>query len=131
MSNERAILHKCTIFAQMILPKIDSQAREPRDSGSYRPCLSAFWFPFGAPEPLAPPCMRQRRFPLTAGDAHGVPRRVLAPQRRLAPIARVSRRRVGAMSISSISASLDRNLCFHAQVQRLAFLKRYRLRSQT
>ena len=47
------------------------------------PCLRAFWFPSGAPEPLAPPCMRQRFFPDTAGDLQGVPARVFAPQRKL------------------------------------------------
>ena len=35
--------------------------------------------PRGAPDPGAPPCIRQRRLPLTAGDLHGLPERVLAP----------------------------------------------------
>ncbi len=38
-------------------------------------------FPFGAPLPAAPPCIRQRVLPATAGDWHGVPRRVRARQR--------------------------------------------------
>jgi hypothetical protein len=46
----------------------------------------AFWFPFGAPEPGAPPCIRHRRLPWTAGDLHGYPHRVLASQRGLASI---------------------------------------------
>ena len=36
--------------------------------------------PIGAPLPGAPPCILHRRFPRTAGDRHGFPRRVLAPQ---------------------------------------------------
>src|SRR5713101_7494815 len=35
----------------------------------------------GAPLPGAPPCILQRRFPRTAGDWHGFPLRVRAPQR--------------------------------------------------
>ena len=46
----------------------------------YRPCLSAFRLPFGAPGD-GPPCIRQRPF-FIAGDWHGVPRRVRARHRR-------------------------------------------------
>src|SRR5215813_5690811 len=35
----------------------------------------------GAPLPTTPPCILQRRFPRTAGDRHGLPLRVRAPQR--------------------------------------------------
>src|SRR5205085_12629926 len=35
----------------------------------------------GAPFPIAPPCILQRRFPRTAGDWQGAPLRVRAPQR--------------------------------------------------
>jgi len=49
----------------------------------YRPVLSAFLLPFGAPLPGAPPCMRQRRFPATAGERHDFPLRVFAPHRAL------------------------------------------------
>jgi hypothetical protein len=52
----------------------------------YRPCFSAFLLPRGAPEPGAPPCIRHRAFPLTAGAMHGLPERVLAPQRGLESI---------------------------------------------
>lgn len=52
----------------------------------------AFLLPRGAPDPGAPPCIRQRRLPLTAGDLHGLPERVLAPQRGLDSIALVLRR---------------------------------------
>jgi hypothetical protein len=38
-------------------------------------------FPMGAPLPAAPPCIRHRRFPRTAGDGHGFPLRVRVPQR--------------------------------------------------
>jgi hypothetical protein len=45
--------------------------RRRRSSASalrvYCPCLSAFLLPRGAPEPGAPPCIRHRAFPLTAG----------------------------------------------------------------
>jgi hypothetical protein len=50
------------------------------------PCFSAFLLPRGAPEPSAPPCIRQCLFPLTAGDMQGLPERVFAPQRRLESI---------------------------------------------
>jgi hypothetical protein len=50
------------------------------------PCLRAFPFPLGAPEPAAPPCMRQRVLPCTAGERQAPPERVLAPQRGLASI---------------------------------------------
>ena len=46
----------------------------------YAPWRNAFWLPGGAPEPGAPPCIRQRRFPRTAGDLQGCPDLVLAPQ---------------------------------------------------
>jgi hypothetical protein len=55
------------------------------------PCFRAFWFCFGAPEPGAPPCIRQRFLPDTAGDRQGPPERVLAPQRGLASIGPVLR----------------------------------------
>ena len=45
------------------------------------PRQAPFRGPVGAPEPLAPPCMRQRALPLTAACWHSVPRRVLALQR--------------------------------------------------
>jgi len=51
-----------------------------------RPCLRAFWFAFGAPDPGAPLCMRQRFLPCTAGERHAPPKRVLVPQRGLASI---------------------------------------------
>jgi hypothetical protein len=57
----------------------------------YRPCLSAFSFPLGAPDPGAPPCIRHRRRPRTAGDLQGWSDRVRAPQRGLASIGPVLR----------------------------------------
>ena len=62
-------------------------ARRSRSSLVYQPCFKALRFPTGAPEPGAPPCIRQRFFPLTAGERHAFPERVLAPQRGLWPIA--------------------------------------------
>jgi hypothetical protein len=50
------------------------------------PCLRAFRFALGAPDPHAPPCMRQRLFPRTAGERQAPPARVWAPQRGLASI---------------------------------------------
>jgi hypothetical protein len=55
------------------------------------PCFSAFLLPRGAPDPAAPPCIRHRRFPATAGDLQGLPERVLAPQRTLVSIGPVLR----------------------------------------
>jgi hypothetical protein len=43
------------------------------------------------PDPDAPPCMRQRFLPRTAGERHAPPERILAPQRGLASIAPVLR----------------------------------------
>jgi len=40
----------------------------------------------GAPDPCAPPCMRQRLLPCTAGERQAPPERVLAPHRGLASI---------------------------------------------
>jgi hypothetical protein len=57
----------------------------------YAPCLSALVLLRGAPDPLAPPCMRQRFLPATVGERHGVPPRVFAPQRGLASIGAVFR----------------------------------------
>ena len=37
-----------------------------------RPCLTAFLFPLGAPDPGAPPCIRHRFLPCTAGDLQGL-----------------------------------------------------------
>jgi len=47
--------------------------------------------PVGGPEPGAPPCMRQRFLPRTAGARHALPERILAPQRGLASIGAVRR----------------------------------------
>ncbi|MCP3459140.1 hypothetical protein NLN62_01755 [Bradyrhizobium sp. CCGUVB23] len=55
------------------------------------PCFRAFLFPLGAPDPAAPPCMRQRSLPCTAGARQDRSLRVLAPQRGLASIALVLR----------------------------------------
>ena len=55
------------------------------------PRLSAFWFPAGAPDPCAPPCIRHRLLPCTAGERHALPLRVLAPHRGLPIIGPVLR----------------------------------------
>jgi hypothetical protein len=56
------------------------------------PSFSALLLPGGAPEPGAPPCIRQRLFPRTPGDRQALPERVLAPQRELDNIGPVLRR---------------------------------------
>jgi hypothetical protein len=66
-------------------------ARSSSISAVYSPCLKAFWFPFCAPDPVAPPCIRHLCLPVTAGDRHGAPARVLAPHRRLSAIPAVER----------------------------------------
>jgi hypothetical protein len=53
--------------------------------------LSAFLLPRGAPDPAAPPCIRHRFLPATAGDLQGLPERDFAPQRRLPSIGPVLR----------------------------------------
>src|SRR5215218_9254995 len=46
------------------------------------PCLYLpFREPLGAPLPRAPPCIRQRLFPVTRHVRHGLPFRVFAPHR--------------------------------------------------
>ena len=55
------------------------------------PLFSAFLLPCAAPDPRAPPCMRQRFLPLTAGAMQGLPERVFAPHRRLDRIGPVLR----------------------------------------
>jgi hypothetical protein len=63
-----------------------SSRRSAKASRVNRPCLRAFWLPRGAPDRAAPPCIRQRLLPLTAGDMQALPERVLAPHNRLANI---------------------------------------------
>lgn len=41
--------------------------RSWRASRVWSPCFRAFRLPLGAPDPGAPPCMRQRALPVTAG----------------------------------------------------------------
>ena len=74
------------------LKTLRSSFNSARASRVYWPCFSAFLLPGGAPEPAAPPCIRQRLFPRTAGDLQGLPERVLAPQRGLDNIGPVLRR---------------------------------------
>jgi hypothetical protein len=59
-----------------------SQRRVAATSLVYRPCRKLpFRDPLGAPLPAAPPCILQRRRPVTGADLHGSPDRVRAPQR--------------------------------------------------
>ena len=55
------------------LKTLRSSFNSARASRVYWPCFSAFLLPGGAPEPGAPPCIRQRLFPRTAGDLQGLP----------------------------------------------------------
>ena len=65
--------------------------RSALPSMEYNPCFRAFLLPCGAPDPSAPPCIRQRRLQPTAGLLQGFPERVLAPQRGLESIGPVLR----------------------------------------
>jgi hypothetical protein len=56
------------------------------------PDFRAFLLPRGAPDPAAPPCMRQRFLPCTEGDLQGIPERVFAPHRGLESIGAKLRR---------------------------------------
>jgi hypothetical protein len=69
-----------------------SRQYSERASRVYAPWRNAFRLPCGAPEPEAPPCILQRRFPRTAGDLQGRPDLVFAPQRGLESIGPVLRR---------------------------------------
>ena len=51
--------------------------------------MRALRLPLGGPDPGAPPCMRQRFLPRTAGERQAPPERILAPHRGLARIASV------------------------------------------
>jgi hypothetical protein len=79
--------------SSLIASRISRRRLARRRSASLvkAPCFSAFRLPFGAPDPFAPPCMRHRFFPLTAGARQGAPERVLAPQRVLANMGAVFR----------------------------------------
>jgi hypothetical protein len=81
----------CISFCDFLI-KARTCLRSSMAAFLYRPCLSAFSFPLGAPDPGAPPCIRHRRRPRTAGDLQGLSDRVRAPQRGLASIGAVLRR---------------------------------------
>lgn len=68
------------------------------------PCLSAFLLPRSAPDPAPPPCIRHRMVPLTAGDLHGPPALVRAPQRGLASIGAVLRGWSPVISLKALLA---------------------------
>src|ERR1700681_4874618 len=71
-------------FKMRLRERIDLRAfrRVSRLLRVQSPCLKLpFLGPEGPPEPLAPPCIRHRRRPLTAACRHGKPVLVLAPQR--------------------------------------------------
>ena len=59
----------------------ETERRRAIASAVYRPCLSAFLLPFGAPGDI-PPCIRQRPFGI-AGAWHEARLRVRAPHRGL------------------------------------------------
>ena len=73
---------------------MSARSRRYSESASrvYVPWRNAFRLPGGAPEPAAPPCILQRRFPRTAADLQGSPDLVFAPQRGLVSIGPVLRR---------------------------------------
>ncbi len=78
------------------------------------PCLRALLLPSGAPDPLAPPCIRQRLPPLTAGERQEVPFRVFAPQRRLESIGSVLRLWVPATGLYRADLPRTRGCFFGA-----------------
>ena len=55
------------------------------------PCFSAFLLPLGAPDRVAPQCIRQRFLPLTAGERQADPSRIFAQQRGLSAVGTVLR----------------------------------------
>lgn len=74
-------------------------------SAVYSPLLRALLFFIGAPEPFAPPCMRQRTRPETAGDWQSVPARVRAPQRGLSIMGRTLRTcRLATLCLTSLTS---------------------------
>ena len=77
--------------------------RSSMASRVYIPCFNAFLLPLGAPLPGAPPCMRQRFLPVTAGERHGFPLRVFAPHRWLASMGAVLRLCVPAARVFTFS----------------------------
>ena len=62
-------------------PSTTCERRPRQRCNGHSSCNLPLRGPVGPPEPGAPPCMRQRLLPVTAGDWHGLPERVLAPQR--------------------------------------------------
>lgn len=80
-------------------------------SDVYSPLLKALLFFIGAPEPLAPPCMRQRLRPDTAGDWQSVPARVRAPHLGLSIMGRTLRAcRLATPSLISVTPPVARCL---------------------
>ena len=84
-----------------------SRARRSIAFAVKTPCLTAFLFPKGAPDPLAPPCIRQRKRPETAGARQGVPRRVFALHRGLRSMGPKLRGCMGARDYFSDFSMLD------------------------
>jgi len=79
------ILRDFSSSQSLRLSRTASQQLELLQNGSklaaVPPVLPVFAFPFGAPLPAAPPCIRQRFLRLTTGDRHGNPLRARAPHR--------------------------------------------------
>jgi len=93
-NSKYAAEHQVSNFSRNLSASRMNFLNAPRSSMAFlvkRPCLRAFWLPLGAPLPSAPPCMRHRLLPFTAGDRHGLPLRVFAPHRRLESIGPVLR----------------------------------------
>ena len=91
-------LSQCPHFAYLI-PQ--PPTRGDRVGGVAAMLVVAVARPLGSPDPCAPPCIRQRLLPVTAGDRHGFPDRVLAPHR--AACRRCCGSWVGCMGSSVIS----------------------------
>jgi len=79
----QAIVYSPYTLARAFMARIKPEISRRRAMASavYRPCLSAFLFPFGAPGDI-PPCIRHRPFGI-AGARHDFRFRVRAPHRGL------------------------------------------------
>jgi len=77
----RGLQPSATRVISQLRIRLRRRRRRARSAALYSPCRQALRLPGTAPDPAAPPCIRQRRFPRTRGPRQGVPARVRAPQR--------------------------------------------------
>ena len=77
----RGLQPSATRVISQLRIRLRRRRRRARSAPLYSPCRQALRLPGTAPDPSAPPCIRQRRRPRTRGPRQGVPARVRAPQR--------------------------------------------------